>query len=406
MKNKKLNLSIFIVSIFLLLGLFQTAGAQFGIKVPKLPKPTPTPAVDGKTDTTVISGNNTKGQTKSAAIPGHYNFSATAPAFDASSLLFHLWTLVSEYSRGTEGQPQVWAPTPTFTIYGPVEEGTLVNVAFTLPNGSAWFNSDCTSLSKVGPGRPVDIECPREKIPKDKPTTQTGLFGFKVTLKNELSGTSAELFAGKFKVESFVDNPTNNPKFAKNFVYYPNLDWKLSTAFVYSPPPKDQYDTNGPLKLLLWFRGKKETTFENNIIGHLFYQGKEVAATNAYGANNVTDTFTEVGWAASENEYQGRILTFNAYVYDKENGSTWFPIYKNPGEYEIKILQNGRLARSVKFTVDAGGNIVNNGANARLGTTKVVVPVQVIGEQDGKWNKTAWSTEGFLGNPLPGFSAP
>ena len=35
----------------------------------------------------------------------------------------------------------------------------------------------------------------------------------------------------------------------------------------------------------------------------------------------------------------------------------------------------------------------------------VVVPVKVIGEQDGMWNKLAWKTEAFYGNPLTGFTA-
>jgi hypothetical protein len=33
----------------------------------------------------------------------------------------------------------------------------------------------------------------------------------------------------------------------------------------------------------------------------------------------------------------------------------------------------------------------------------VIVPVQIIGDQDGPWNKAAWQTEAFYGNPLKGF---
>jgi hypothetical protein len=35
----------------------------------------------------------------------------------------------------------------------------------------------------------------------------------------------------------------------------------------------------------------------------------------------------------------------------------------------------------------------------------VIVPVQIIGDQDGPWNKTAWKTDAFYGNPLTGFTA-
>ena len=71
-------------------------------------------------------------------------------------------------------------------------------------------------------------------------------------------------------------------------------------------------------------------------------------------------------------------------------------------------MQNGKLARSVKFTVDAKGNIVNNGINKNnnLGTTKILVPAEIIGEQDTKLVKTAWQNEGYWGNPLAGFTDP
>ncbi len=42
----------------------------------------------------------------------------------------------------------------------------------------------------------------------------------------------------------------------------------------------------------------------------------------------------------------------------------------------------------------------------RLGSNRVIVPVQVIGDSDGPWGQTAWKTDAFYGNPLTGFSAP
>jgi hypothetical protein len=35
----------------------------------------------------------------------------------------------------------------------------------------------------------------------------------------------------------------------------------------------------------------------------------------------------------------------------------------------------------------------------------VIYPVQIIGDQDGVWNKTAWQAEAFYSNPLKGFTA-
>ena len=81
-------------------------------------------------------------------------------------------------------------------------------------------------------------------------------------------------------------------------------------------------------------------------------------------------------------------------------------MYQNPGEYEIKILENGKLARSAKFTMGKDYQIVDTGIGKQnnLGSARVVVPVQIIGDQDGLWDKNAWKTEAFYGNPLTGFS--
>ena len=81
---------------------------------------------------------------------------------------------------------------------------------------------------------------------------------------------------------------------------------------------------------------------------------------------------------------------------------------ENPGEYEVKVLYQGHLVRSIKFSVDAEGKLVDNGiakAN-KLGNDRIVVPVTIMGESDGQWNKMAWKTDAFYGNPLSGFSVP
>ena len=83
-------------------------------------------------------------------------------------------------------------------------------------------------------------------------------------------------------------------------------------------------------------------------------------------------------------------------------------MYKNLGEYEIKILQNGKLARTAKFTMGSGGKLVDTGIGRQsaLGTGRIVVPVQVVGDQDGTFDRNAWKTEAFYGNPMTGFLAP
>ena len=80
---------------------------------------------------------------------------------------------------------------------------------------------------------------------------------------------------------------------------------------------------------------------------------------------------------------------------------------KNPGEHEFKVLWNNRLARSIKFNVGADGKLDDVVAAAnKLGSNRVIVPVQILGDQDGQWDRNAYKTEAFFGNPLTGFTAP
>jgi hypothetical protein len=63
----------------------------------------------------------------------------------------------------------------------------------------------------------------------------------------------------------------------------------------------------------------------------------------------------------------------------------------NPGDYEFKLLWNNRLARSIKFTIAPGGKFDNGIATAnKLGSDRVIVPIQIIGDQDGQWDRGAW----------------
>jgi hypothetical protein len=78
----------------------------------------------------------------------------------------------------------------------------------------------------------------------------------------------------------------------------------------------------------------------------------------------------------------------------------------NPGEYEVKVLRKNKLARSIKFTVDQDGKFDQSITTSnKMGDDRAIVPVQIIGDQDGQWDHDAWKTDAFYGNPLSGFSA-
>jgi hypothetical protein len=101
-----------------------------------------------------------------------------------------------------------------------------------------------------------------------------------------------------------------------------------------------------------------------------------------------------------------------AMLWDKNVASSvpgsYFPMWKNPGEYEIKVLRNGKLARTAKFTFGSDYKIVDTGIvkQNNMGTLRVVVPVKIIDDQDGQWDRNAYKTDAFYGNPLTGLIAP
>lgn len=306
-----------------------------------------------------------------------------------------------------------WTPYIRLAVNGPVEPGSVINVEYTKPDGKAWLNYDCDT-KETPEGSLYKGECGRN-LPSKQGLIQTGMFGFKITLRNELQGLSAPLFAGKFKVDKFIFNPANNPKYNKNFVYWVNEDWRLPIGYVFAAEPVD-YATGStdnvdfaPLIVQMWFRGNSETTYHAD--AHLFYQGKEVASTTqppgtAWEPEVAMTTLAE----NTDTQYHLKSFQLGALVFDKKTvpgfTAAGFPMYDHPGEYEVKVLENGHLARIAKFMMGTDGHIVNNGigdAN-QVGTTRVLIPVQVVGDQDGPWDKNSWRTQAFYGNPLNGFA--
>jgi hypothetical protein len=130
----------------------------------------------------------------------------------------------------------------------------------------------------------------------------------------------------------------------------------------------------------------------------LFYQGKEIAKdVNPGGGRDMA----EFKWGMEECLFVG---VYRTQEKAEDGNDPKFSLEKNPGDYEVKVLIVNRLARSIKFSVDANGSFDNGIATAnKLGSDRVIVPVKVIGDQ-GPWDKLAWKTGAFYGNPLTGFT--
>jgi len=307
-----------------------------------------------------------------------------------------------------------WAPRIEFRVNGPIPSGGQLYAEFSTPAGP-WVKFDCAT-EETPQGRWWKTSCGGRDVPEDKGSTYTGPVSFAIKLRNELAGTDSTLFNGKAKVEKSLSNE-HGPKAANKFVYFVNHDWNLPIGYVYLTPDDLKGWDRPDFHVSFWVRGDAY-----NFKPHLFLNGKEVGKKSLDGQ--------EVGRASCESDVENNTTHYvaetvpqkakwarvrcsfpNVKGWDKsgEEYSMFGPphvLSANPGEYELKVLWNNKLARSIKFTVAPDGKFDNGIAAAnKLGSDRVIVPVTVLGDQDGQWDRAAWKTDAFYGNPLTGFTA-
>jgi hypothetical protein len=307
-----------------------------------------------------------------------------------------------------------WVPRMEFSVRGPIASGSQLYAEFSLPGSGSWVKFDCRTEERPA-GYWHKTECGGRQIPEDKGSTYTGPVNFSIKLRNELAGTDAPLFTGRMKVEKARSNGAK----ANLFVYYVNHDWNLPIGYVFLTPADVGGWKRPMLNVAFWARGDYNGSFQP----HLFYKGQEVGKLSFEGREvgkpicdpetqhepslSVTDTLPQKArWT------RVRCRFFNVQGWDQTGAEPGLfgPLHRldqNPGAYEVKVLWNNRLARSIKFTAGPEGKPDDVAASAnKLGGDRVVVPVLIIGEQDGPWDRAAWKTEAFYGNSLNGFAPP
>ena len=310
-----------------------------------------------------------------------------------------------------------WVPRVEYRVNGPIASGSQLYVEYTVPGGPA-VKFDCAT-EETQKGRWWKTSCGgRDGIPEEKSSTYTGPFSFAIKMRNELSGTDSTLFNGKAKVGKHRSNE-HGPKAVNKFVFFVDHDWNLPIGYVWYTPDS-VYGWDYPqFNVAFWVRGDAykfdpHLFYKGQEVGRIFMDGMQVgkASCDAPVENNTTHYVNDgvpqkAKWARIEcsfpvvkrwdktNDGQGQ-----------PNTKEMFKMASNPGEYEFKLLWNNKLARSIKFTVGPDGKLDNGIAAAnKLGSDRVIVPVQIIGDQDGLWDKTAWKADAFYGNPLAGFTA-
>ncbi|MEQ1762329.1 MAG: hypothetical protein ABL984_04185 [Pyrinomonadaceae bacterium] len=297
-----------------------------------------------------------------------------------------------------------WAPEIKFAVNGPVAGGSQITVEFDTTDGKPWFTQRMrTPTLDADRWELVDTaeEMSFDTLEKKAITTPAGLFTFRIRMKNALAGTDTVLFTGKYKISTYSPDP-KIPEYQGKKEFFVDEDWRLPMAWLWLNP---QGNEDAPILCLqAWF---KNSDSNDQIEAFLFHNGKQIVSSKS---GTPEQTLTN-GVDEKPYRYSMRMFYFPTVRGSNENrhgayNSSFF-LDKNPGEYEIKILSKGELARSVKFTVGSNGKMVDNGVVSKnfIGGIRTLVPIQILGTNDGMWNKTAWQTGAFYANPLTGFSA-
>lgn len=355
----------------------QITSAQF--KIPKIPKPT-----QPKTEPSSSAPSQ-------PTTPQTTKESDGQPRIAKDSIL-----LTTQKGRDVGGyEARGWVPAIQYRGTGSIASGSRMSVDFTVA-GKPWVSFDCNPERETEESRMWSAECGGDSIPGGKQVTYAGPVAFTIHLRNELQGTNVTLFNGTAKV--VMVPASKGATKIDNEEWYVDEDWRIPFGYVFWE--KDSGHGNDPfLHVAFWVRGNTP-----EVEAHLFYKGKDIAKFSKPG-NGAADWNPNLNrWGLIDGEFLG--VYPNAPGGD-EGYEPRFGVRNNPGDYEVKVLILGHLARSIKFKVSANGNLEGGVDSANtLGTDRVVVPVQVVGDSGGTWDRNAWKTEAFYGNPLAGFVAP
>jgi hypothetical protein len=264
------------------------------------------------------------------------------------------------------GQPPDWMPKLEFKVNGTIPDGSRIWAEISYPGSKSWLKGDCASGTSFA-GQ-TQYTCGFTK----NNTRYTGTVDFAVHLSNELSDTKLELMRGKAKVGKTAPRVKGQPA---SYAYYVDDDWRVPIGYL---------STGRTLAIEMHFRGKP-----GEVRPYLFSEGKQVAAPENCGAALFEPAAFE-WWPVKCEFFSGNdsITTLK------------------PGDYEIKVLQNGKLVRTASFKVSAEGSYDNGVATtSKVGTKRVVIPMKQLVDHV-PWDKQAYKTAAFYGNPLTGFAVP
>ncbi|RYX80730.1 hypothetical protein EON83_27255 [bacterium] len=296
-----------------------------------------------------------------------------------------------------------WLPRTNFYLKGDMAPGSEVSIEYLSSDGKPWLTVPLPA-NRIGESNYYAFGNDYSTQEAGKPAKiLVGTFPFKIRLKNALEGTNKVLYYGKYKVSKFHKGNAL-PAFKNQFEYVVDQDWRMNMAYL--SPDLNSSSADAPmLQIRVYMKGQVK---QERLEGVLYHEGKIIGTKELRGGTtNNPFSLTTSGMDTNDPIWQQWTFAWGAIrMHPSEQGGVaeqWY-LTEHPGAYELKVLRNGQLARSVKFNVDASGKILDKGFGAAANAEGTfIVPSKVLGTTDGKWNPLAWKTDAFYANPLTGF---
>lgn len=289
-----------------------------------------------------------------------------------------------------------WMPKVEFAASGPIDDSSYFTYEFFTPDGKLWFSQDSKPFA-IEEGHWLKFES--EAVPRwqdNRSSIATGIFTFKITLKNTLQGTSKLFYQGKFKVgKEFVG--TSHPNFKNQNCFYIEQDWMLPMAYLNF---NNQIDEEAPAFYAnMWFRGSNQ----GKLKGFLFYNGKQISNTEI-GGTGIEESIISEG--DKDNKYLWELHKFNfinvRYFNNTIGNNNYHVMKSNKGNYELKIMLDDEIVRIVPFTIGENGKIVDSGIAKNNGISGfgIMIPANVIPVKEGALSIATFKADAFYGNAL------
>ncbi len=272
------------------------------------------------------------------------------------------------------GTGRCWVPIILLPMSGRMSTGQEVHVAYKA-GGKPWFTerfrpADATALLRDRNSVNLLYRF-RSGRNQEHLARHTGRIDFEVSFVDPLAGGNRKVGAGHFTVGGG----------ANDIDYYVSYDWATEVMWVdFMGRGNPSHDYPG---LVVQGVFLQPTERSETMSLHLFHKGKEIASADRFGSDlttNARNSKTRAGYGVIGAAWSMP----NVVAYDRrpEKGG-FFVLGENPGEYTLKVLRNGELAREATFTITPDGRIdrsVNVAANLPHGFT--VLRAKVHGKQD------------------------